>query len=127
MRRLFLLVSLSSFLLFACSGENVTPKATIEETPEQDVQQVVDATDLSVYASMLYNQSSDSFLIVNSVNTPRISVEEVGNDLNIHLDDPITTGEPKSTVFRLQINSGYDTIHIFRNDEEIDFDIWYGQ
>ena len=123
----WLLVLFSMLLLAACSDSSEQPTAKLIEHPDKDVQGVVDMTDKELYASLLYNAGSDSYLILNSTGTPTVTLKEDGEDLHISIADEETAGDTKSSVFGISMENDYDTIHLFKNDEEIAFDIWYGQ
>lgn len=96
------------------------------ETPNEDVQVVLDMTEDSTFASFIYSLSGDSYLILNATGTVDVTLDDTENTLNIRVkhDEDDTPEKIEQHVYAVAFEQEYETIKVFENDEEISFDIW---
>ncbi|WP_274310124.1 hypothetical protein [Solibacillus daqui] len=124
----WLLVLTTIVLLAACS-EKETKGPTIDkvENVNEDVQSLVDITEDDKFASFIYSETGTSYLLLNATGTVSVEIEPADNLLNVqitHKDDQ-TPDEIDDIVYALKLDKAYETIHIFENGKEIEFEVWY--
>ncbi|OCS88613.1 hypothetical protein [Caryophanon tenue] len=99
---------------------------TVVEEPNEDVQVVLDMTEDTTFASVIYSMYAESYLILNAPGTVDITLDDTENILNIrvtHTEDD-TPDDIEQTIYELSFAQAYDKIMVYENDEEIPFDIW---
>lgn len=124
----WLLYSAATLFLAACT-EEVTTGATIERVAEanEDVQSLIDYTTDDKFASVIYSETGTSYLLLNAKGTVEATLEEDGKKLNIYLTQK-DDGSPdtiEDITFAIELNKAYESIHLFENNQEIPFEIWY--
>lgn len=111
------------------SFESVINDQTIDiapvDTPNEDVQAVIDMTEATTFASFIYSMSDDSYLLINSADTIDVTADDTDTTLNVHItrNEP-TAAESSMHVYAVSFTHPYDTIKLFEDGEEIPFDIW---
>lgn len=125
----WLLIAVTAMMLAACNDSNETagPTIKLEENVNEDVQSLVDFTEDDKFASFIYSETGTSYLLLNATGSIQIELEQKDSLLNIQITqkDDGTPNEIEDVVYALELDKTYDTIHLFENGEEIQFEIWY--
>lgn len=123
------LFALTTIVLLAACSEKEAKGPTIDkvETVNEDVQSLVDITADDKFASFIYSATGTSYLLLNATGTVSVALEPADNLLNIQITqkDDQTPDEIDDIVYALTLDKAYETIHIFENGKEIDFEVWY--
>lgn len=124
----WLFILMMALTLAACN--DATPAGpTIEkvENVTEDVQSLVDFTEDDKFASFIFSETNTNYLLLNATGEISVELESADEVLNIYITQ--TEGESSNViediVYAIDLDKTYDTIHLFKNDEEIDFEVWY--
>ena len=124
----WLFILTTALLLAACSEKDEQgPTIELVEDVNEDVQALVDITEDDKFASFIYSAAGTSYLLLNATGTVTVEAEPADTILNVqitHKDDD-TPDEIDDVVYALELDKEYETIHIFENGKEIDFEVWY--
>ncbi|MCH7323380.1 hypothetical protein LZ480_16005 [Solibacillus sp. MA9] len=124
----WLLVLTTIVLLAACSEKEAKgPTIDKVENVNEDVQSLVDITEDDKFASFIYSETGTSYLLLNATGTVSVEIEPSDNLLNVQITqkDDQTPDEIDDIVYALKLDKAYETIHIFENGKEIEFEVWY--
>lgn len=123
------LLFLTTVVILAACGKNEANGPTIDkvEKANQDVQSLIDITEDDKFASLIYSATGTSYLLLNATGTVSVELEPADNLLNIQLaqKEDQTPNEIDDIVYALELDKQYDSIHIFENGKEIEFEVWY--
>ena len=124
----WLFVLTTALLLAACSEKEAQgPTIEIVEKVNEDVQALVDITEDDKFASFIYSATGTSYLLLNAKGTVSVDLEPADTILNVQITqkDDQTPDEIDDLVYALELDREYETIHIFENGKEIQFEVWY--
>lgn len=124
----WLFILTTAILLAACSEKDEQgPTIELVEKVNEDVQALVDITEDDKFASFIYSAAGTSYLLLNATGTVTVEAEPADTILNVQITqkDDETPDEIDDVVYALELDKEYETIHIFENGKEIDFEVWY--
>ena len=119
----WLLLFIATYLLTACNEEQTTVR--VVANVNDDVAIVVAKTDPSKFASFIYNEQGESYLILNTQGTATVTFKQVHNEGQFHIThEKNVDAEFQPIVFSISLKEQFDFIRIFENEQEIAFDVW---
>ena len=124
----WLFILTTAIFLAACSEKDEQgPTIELVEDVNDDVQGLIDITEDDKFASFIFSPAGTSYLLLNATGTVTVEAEPADTILNIHITqkDDDTPDEIDDVVYALELDKEYETIHIFENGKEIDFEVWY--